>query len=578
MIRSSFVCLLLSCVICSFCGKDFVTLRRHQWRCKEKIDDPNLFVNSNNPTADGISVEPVISSPTTSVAKKTGIKCCCGKICKGTRGIKMHQRSCRVILGLNSELLEDLFEQAESNNVDSEDVDDVRHAENLNSNEHDEYPKLRRGINLPKTNSEWLTANEYFKFSIISDSPIKCQDLNASINLLNTTIYNYFAENVGYVERLPDDSLYDKYDNYSIKDLKKALKQLKSSNAELAEIRYVSRLVRNKIKTKATNVILPNNNDESFNHDKYLERNFWGYVKKVINYNESILPTFNIDDCLKYFKSVLTKINPNKIFQIPSWIPALPNPITDFDLEPPTYQQITNIIRKMKTSGSPSPLDQISIICFKRCPYLRTYLTELIQAVWLSGTVPDEWKKACTILIHKKDDPNLPENFRPITLQSVPLKVFTSCLRNAMFSYLLANNFIEHDIQKGFTPHISGTLEHTAQMAYIINQARIRQRSLIITLLDLKNAFGEVHHNLIKSVLGYHHIPDHIQLIIESLYTNFKTSIITSNFNTPFIQVGRGVLQGDCLSPLLFNLCFNTFIQHIKSEKYISNLVSHINF
>ncbi len=24
-----------------------------------------------------------------------------------------------------------------------------------------------------------------------------------------------------------------------------------------------------------------------------------------------------------------------------------------------------------------------------------------------------------------------------------------------------------------------------------------------------------------------------------------------------------GVLQGDCLSPLLFNFCFNTFVQHI---------------
>ena len=105
-------------------------------------------------------------------------------------------------------------------------------------------------------------------------------------------------------------------------------------------------------------------------------------------------------------------------------------------------------------------------------------------------------------------------------------------------------------------------------MAYIINQARIRQRSLVITLLDLKNAFGKVHHNLIQSVLGYHHIPQHIQLMIKSLYTNFKTSIITSDFNTPFVEVGRGVLQGDCLSPLLFNLCFNTFIQHIKSQKY----------
>ena len=126
----------------------------------------------------------------------------------------------------------------------------------------------------------------------MSNAPIKSQDLNASIKLLNTTIYNYFAENFGYEERLPDDSLCNKYDNYSIKDLKKALKELKSSNSDLAEIRYVSRLVRNKLKTKATNDNLSNNKDEPFNHDKFLERNFWGYVKKVVNFDESILPTF----------------------------------------------------------------------------------------------------------------------------------------------------------------------------------------------------------------------------------------------------------------------------------------------
>ncbi len=162
----------------------------------------------------------------------------------------------------------------------------------------------------------------------------------------------------------------------------------------------------------------------------------------------------------------------------------------------------------------------------------------------------------------------MPSNFRPITLESIPLKVFTSCLRNAMYTFLTANNYIEHRIQKGFTPNISGTLEHTAQMANIINKARSKQRSLVITLLDLKNAFGEVHHNLITSVLDYHHIPDHIKVIISNLYTDFKTSIITSSFQTPFIPVRRGVLQGDCLSPLLFNMCFNTFIQHIKAEKY----------
>ena len=112
--------------------------------------------------------------------------------------------------------------------------------------------------------------------------------------------------------------------------------------------------------------------------------------------------------------------------------------------------------------------------------------------MWISGIVPIEWKKAATILIHKKGDSNDPLNFRPITLESVPLKVFTSCFRNSIYAFLYENGYVEQRIQKGFTPKISGTLEHTAQMANIINKARTKQRSLVITLLDLKNAFGRL--------------------------------------------------------------------------------------
>ena len=91
---------------------------------------------------------------------------------------------------------------------------------------------------------------------------------------------------------------------------------------------------------------------------------------------------------------------------------------------------------------------------------------------------------------------------------------------------------------------------------------------IIVTLLDLKNAFGEVHHNLISSVLSYHHVPGGIQCLKADLYSDFKTSIITNQFSTPAIPVKRGILLGDCLSRLLFNMCFNTFIQFIKAEKF----------
>ena len=106
------------------------------------------------------------------------------------------------------------------------------------------------------------------------------------------------------------------------------------------------------------------------------------------------------------------------------------------------------------------------------------------------------------------------------------------------------------------------------KLAYMISKARFKQRSLIITLLDLRNAFGEVHHKLIQRILEYHYIPEEIQQLIVSLYQYFHTSVISKDFATPFIPVKRGVLQGDCLSPLLFNMCFNSFIQLVKSNNY----------
>ena len=50
----------------------------------------------------------------------------------------------------------------------------------------------------------------------------------------------------------------------------------------------------------------------------------------------------------------------------------------------------------------------------------------------------------------------------------------------------------------------SGTFEHIAELSHIINNSRKQQQSVTITLIDLENAFGEVHHSLIQSVLRYH--------------------------------------------------------------------------
>ena len=61
-------------------------------------------------------------------------------------------------------------------------------------------------------------------------------------------------------------------------------------------------------------------------------------------------------------------------------------------------------------------------------------------------------KKAVTIVIHKKGESEDPANFRPITLEPVTLKIFTACMRDKISEFLKENNYIEHNLQKGFIP------------------------------------------------------------------------------------------------------------------------------
>ena len=146
-------------------------------------------------------------------------------------------------------------------------------------------------------------------------------------------------------------------------------------------------------------------------------------------------------------------------------------------------------------------------------------------------------------------------------MQPVLSKILSSLIRNRIYTYLVENGYIETNIQKGFWNKLSGVIAHTELLTHMINHARLKQRQLILTLLDLKNAFGEVDHRFLKKILYYHNIPVEIINIIFAYYNDYFVSIGTKDFTTHPISVKRGVLQGDCLSPLLFNMCMNSLIK-----------------
>ena len=105
-------------------------------------------------------------------------------------------------------------------------------------------------------------------------------------------------------------------------------------------------------------------------------------------------------------------------------------------------------------------------------------------------------------------------------------------------------------------------------LTHLLRDAKRNQRSINVILLNLRNAFGEVSHDLITSALEYHHVPKEIITLIQNIYTNSMLSVAVGNHNTRFIPVNRGVLQGDSCSPLIFNMTFNPLMKMISQPKY----------
>jgi hypothetical protein len=123
-------------------------------------------------------------------------------------------------------------------------------------------------------------------------------------------------------------------------------------------------------------------------------------------------------------------------------------------------------------------------------------------------------------------------------------------------------------IQKGFISGVEGVMEHIELLDNIIKSAKRHQRSLFLALFDLRNAFGEVRHNLIRQSLDYHHCPELFISLFNSIYSDFNIVVSCNKAITDPIQVQKGVLQGDPCSPLLFNICFNSLIQILNTPNY----------
>ena len=130
---------------------------------------------------------------------------------------------------------------------------------------------------------------------------------------------------------------------------------------------------------------------------------------------------------------------------------------------------------------------------------------------------------------------------------------------------MTSNNYLNSSIQKAFQPKVPGCIEHYSKLSAAINEAINHHKALTVCWLDLANAFGSVHHELITYTLHHYHVPNQFIKLVENLYTDLFVSVSTSTWSTSTWSTGAtplkiGVFQGDPLSSEIFNMVMNTYV------------------
>ena len=165
--------------------------------------------------------------------------------------------------------------------------------------------------------------------------------------------------------------------------------------------------------------------------------------------------------------------------------------------------------------------------------------------------------------------PEEPGNFRPIALTSCVGKVFTSILKNRWLEYMLANRFLNTNIQKAFMRNIPGCTEQFYKLLGAIQESKQKHKSITVCWLDLANAYGSVHHDLIDFTLQHYHAPSCFRDVVASLYSNLSAVVTTQSWTTNPIPLQIGVYQGDPLSVIIFNTVMATLADSIDHQQHL---------
>ncbi|CAG8534548.1 18095_t:CDS:1, partial [Racocetra fulgida] len=226
-----------------------------------------------------------------------------------------------------------------------------------------------------------------------------------------------------------------------------------------------------------------------------------------------------------------------------------------------TCEEISNIITKLRNNKGPG-IDGLPFEFYKKFQEkLVPILRKIFNLILKTGEFPPSWLKSVIILLPKKSN-NLTDvaNWRPISLINCDAKIFTKIMSNRL------NEICKHLIGRNQYGFVSGRTTYDAALNVISTMRGMqRQKNLSkeawLLFIDQKKAFDRVNHTFLLLTLEKMGFSQVFRNLLKNLLSNQSAQISDSGALSAPFKIGRGVRQGDPISPLLYVLSFEPFLK-----------------
>ncbi|KAL4084333.1 hypothetical protein QTP88_028157 [Uroleucon formosanum] len=245
----------------------------------------------------------------------------------------------------------------------------------------------------------------------------------------------------------------------------------------------------------------------------------------------------------------------------------------DCECLPPTSNEIKQQILRLKNQKSPGEDGIQEEILKKLDEETISRIHSIIETVWLEERLPEEWNTALLCPIHKKNDPQICNNYRGIALLNATYKIFAYCLLDRIKP--IAEEIIG-DYQGGFGPNRS-----TTDQIFVIRQTLQKMWEfnidVYILFVDFKKAYDSIHRASLINILREFRFPKRLVNLVEASINGTKIKVKLANMLSQSVEVVTGLRQGDALSPILFNLVLEKIVREINlCERVELGLIANI--